>query len=185
MRNYNGMTTAAIQSVVNGVIAILETGNPRVANPIRLFEQGLISTNSYIRILLWVTAMDGILMAVKESVFVARLCSFLGAASQVFPPEDGVYIMRATTVGDVAEDLFSLRSSLAHGTAIRRRFWEPREDLRHLFSPAAYVGFPTYATLLEEAALSLLSRMLRKIIVEALVDDFSNVKKWRARLDCS
>jgi len=184
MRSFNGMTSREVESIVNGVIDILEKGDARAVNPIRLFEHGLISTDRYIRILLWVTAMDGILMAVKEETFVSRLCFLLGADSQVFPKEDDVYIRRPTVVRDVAKDLFKLRSELAHGAKIGRRFWEAREDLRTLFDLQAYGAVPPrYCNLLEESALSLLTRILRKIILDNLVDEFSSVKQWKARLN--
>lgn len=182
MRGFNGMTPEEVQFVVNGVISILQKKDARTANPIRLFEQGLISGNPYIRILLWVTAIDGILMAVKEGIFVNRLCALLGAASQVFPPEDGVHITRLITVSEVAGDLFKLRSELAHGSAIQKKYWEARDDLRPLLPLQTYSGPARYWTLLEEAALSLLTRILRKIILDNLVEDFFNVKQWRERL---
>jgi len=185
MRGFNGMTVAEVESIANGVGQILEGGDLRTINVVRLFGHGLVSGDPYIRILLWVTAIDGILMAVKEELFEHRLYALLGADSKVFPPEDGVYIQRPTVVMDVAKDLFELRSQLAHGRAIGERFWEAREDLKDLFDPSAYSGVPRYRMLLEEAALSLLSRILRRIILDDLVGDFSNVKKWKARLNNS
>jgi hypothetical protein len=185
MRGFNGMTSAEVESIVDGISSIVEQGNIRTVNPIRLFEHGLVSQEPYIRILLWTTAIDGILMAVTKDRFENRLCAFLGTDSHVFPTEDGVFIKRSTVVGDVASDLFELRSELAHGRPIGKRFWELREDLRDPLNASVYGGMPRYRMLLEEAALSLLSRVLRKIILENLVSDFSSTKKWKARLDGS
>ena len=183
IRGFNGMTPVEVESIVSGVISILQKRDARTANPIRLFEQGLISSNAYIRILLWVTAIDGILMAVKEGIFTNRLCAFLGATSQVFPPQGRRFIRRSLTVAEVAEDLFKLRSELAHGSAIQKKYWEARDDLRDALPLQAYSGSPQYSVLLEEAALSLLTRILRrKIILDNLIDEFSSVKKWRERL---
>jgi hypothetical protein len=182
MKGFTGMTAGQVQSIVNGLAHILEQGNPRTATPIRLFEHGLVSRDPYIRILLWVTAIDSVLMAVKADVFETRLCVFLGADTKVFPPEDGVYIQRPTVVKDVARDLFTLRSLLAHGRPIEQRFWEFREDLRELLGTQAYGSTPRYRVLLEEAALSVLTRVLHTIILDDLVNDFVSAKKWKKRL---
>jgi hypothetical protein len=185
MRGFNGMTPQQIESIVNGVIFFLQSGDPRLANPIRLLEQGLVSRNNYLRVLLWVTAIDGILMAIKEQLFVQRLSAFLGAASRVFPKDDGVYIERPLSIKEVARDLFILRSEIAHGKAIGKRFWEARGDLKVLCPINAYGDSPRYVTVLEEAALSLLSQILRKIILDNLSADFANVKTWKAKLSTS
>ncbi len=136
MRGFNGMTEGEVRSVVNGVISILKKGDARTANPIRLFEQGLVSQNIYVRIFLWVTAIDGILMAVKEGLFVSRLSALLGAGSRVFPPEDGVYITRPTVVGDVAADLFVLRSEIAWSSHTEKVLGSQGEPEGPLASPS-------------------------------------------------
>jgi hypothetical protein len=182
MRGFSGMTTPVVRSVVDGVIDILQKGNPRAANPLRLFQNGLASTNPYIRILLWVTAIDGILMAVKQNLFVERICALLGADSLVFPIQDDVFIQRSTTVRKVAGDLFQLRSELAHGQAISRQFWEARDDLADFLPSSVYQQPPRYHHLLEEVALSLLTRIVRLVILDGLVEDFSDPKKWKAKL---
>lgn len=183
MRGFNGMSPEDIESIANGVICILEKKDPRTTTPLRLFEQGLVSSDPYIRIFLWVTAIDSILMAVKKDVFVSRLTAFLGSNSRVFPPDDGVYINRPTTVEEVAKDLFELRSEVAHGRAIGPHFWKPRQDMECLFDRSTYGTGPfRYRMLLEEAALSLLSWILRKIVLDGLVDDFMISKRWKAKL---
>jgi hypothetical protein len=183
MRGFNGMSDEDIQSISNGVIRILEKNDARTTTPVRLLEQGLISSDPYIRIFLWVTAIDSVLMAVTEEKFVRRLYALLGENSKVFPPEDGVYIQRATVAVDVARDLFELRSEVAHGRAIGQRFWEPRQDLESLFDRSAYMGPLRYRVLLEEAALSLLCQIFRKMILEGLVSDFLVPRNWKMRLD--
>lgn len=147
MKGFNNIPPQTVESIANGVIGLLESTDPRLINPIRLFEHGLVSRNPYIRILLWVTAMDGIMMAEKESVFVDRLCALLGRESLVFPPTDGVYITRPLTVENAARDLFALRSEIAHGKQISKPFWEVREDLGEFLPTSAYSQPPRYNAL--------------------------------------
>jgi hypothetical protein len=183
MKGFNGITANQVQSIVNGILLLLETKDARTTNPLRIFEQGLVAANPYVRFLLWVTAIDGILMAVKEQIFISRLASLLGAESLVFPPDDGVYINRPTLVKDVAKDLFVLRSEIAHGRAISKKFWEVRDDLVELLPRNAYGEHPRYFFLLEEVALALLTRILGKIVTSNLLSLYAESKKWKAYLE--
>jgi hypothetical protein len=179
---FDDMPATEIEKVVNGVIQILNANDARTANPIRLFEQGLISHHPYIRIFLWVTAIDSILMAVKKDKFVQRLSAFFGSASPVFVPRNDPLDWGKFLIEDVAEDLFVLRSEVAHGRAIGETFWRGRDDLKPLWPWFPPNDPPRYLHLLEEAALSLVSRIFRKIIADNLIADFANAKAWKAHL---
>jgi hypothetical protein len=182
MRGFGGLTKEEILAVVDGTLNVIKGQNPRTVTPFRLLEQGLISSDPYIRIFMWTTALDSILMAVKEQIFVDRLCALLGPDRLVFPPQDGVYIPRGTKVSDVAGDLFTLRSLLAHGRVIDKRFWEERPDLKDILHPSVYNPPLRYRVLLEEAALSLLTFMLQRVILHNALGEFSVAKKWAARV---
>jgi hypothetical protein len=178
---YNGMPAHEVQRIANGVIQILDAKDPRTTNPIRLFEQGLISHHPYIRIFLWVTAIDSILMAVNKDKFIQRLAAFFGPGSPVFAPNNDPLDWGKFLIEDLAEDLFVLRSEVAHGRAIGETFWKERADLKPLWPWFPQNGSPRYLHLLEEAALSLASRLLRKIIVD-FITAFANKKAWKAHL---
>jgi hypothetical protein len=179
---FNNLPAIQVEAIVNGVIRILNTNDARTINPIRLFEQGLISHHPYIRIFLWVTAIDSILMAVNKARFIQRLSSFFGPASPVFAPSNDSLDWGKFLIEDLAEDLYVLRSEVAHGRAIGETFWKERADLNTFWPWLPQNDPPRYLHLLEEAALSLISRILRKIIVEDLVLEFTNAKAWRAHL---
>ena len=148
-----------------------------------MFEQGLIATNPYIRIFLWATALDGILMAVTAEIL-RRIYCILGRESLVFPEADGVFIFRPIKVQDIASDLFKLRSEIAHGQKISEKFWERRDDLLPFFPLLAYgEEAPRYLELLEEAALSLLGQVLHKICLKYGLSSYLEPKRWRQVLD--
>lgn len=176
---FNDLPALAVENIVNGVIQLLSSKNPRTSNPIRLFEQGLISHNPYIRIFLWVTAIDSILMAVKKEKFVQRLCSFFGPAASVFTPSNDSLNWSRFLIEDLAEDLFVLRSEVAHGRVIGQVFWKERADLRPFWPWLPQLDGPRYLHLLEEAALSLVSRIFQRIILEKLAVDFADARAWR------
>jgi hypothetical protein len=182
MKGFHGTADSFLESVMLEVIGILQSNNARIANPVRLLEHGLAILNPLIRILFWVTAIDGILMAVKEKVFVDRLCGFLGSNTAIFPPDDGVSIVRSLRVVDVAKDLFTLRSEIAQGREIGQKFWKDRPDLRNILPESFYPGPPRYSMLLEEAALALLTSLINKICVGGLLSEFADPKLWARKM---
>jgi hypothetical protein len=183
MEGFGNIDAAQVRAIVDGILHLLTSNDPRMINPIRFFEHGLSSDDPYIRILLWVTAIDAITMSIKQDVFVRRLSRLLDGDSLVFPQTDDVYVSRATLVRDVAKDLFQLRSEIAHGKAISKKFWEVRYELRDSFPVGAYGNAPPRRTiLLEESALALLTRLLQKTATE-LSGLYQDAKKWKAYLD--
>ena len=183
MSGYAGMTSERITKIADGVLQILRTNNPRVVNPIRMYEQGLISTSPYIRVFLWTSALDGLLMSANPIEFESRLFRLLGKNSLVFPPEDGVFFERPTTVAEVAKDIYKLRSQVAHGSAINDKFRLQPEDMRPLLPVVAYGSqTPRYSQLLEESTLSILKQVLHKIIEQDLLKTFGDTTDWRKHL---
>ena len=96
----------------------------RVQNPVYLLEHGLQATNLHIRVLLWTTGLDGLLMANNRSEFVERLHNLLGADTLIFPPDKIMNRQPKYKVSDVSGDLYDLRSEIAHGREISKRFRE-------------------------------------------------------------
>ena len=154
----------------------------RLTNPLYLFELGLESTNGYVRTLLWVSALDALLMAGTRGLFVERLSNALGSTTLVLPKVDpgGQPSYR---VREFASDLYDLRSDIAHGRTISNKFLVPRP-----FTNVAggridsYPPNPRYSQILEECALFSLTGVLRRIFLDALVQTFSDTRAWRARL---
>ena len=184
MNGYAGMSVERITMIMNGVLHILGGDSARFINPLRMYEHGLNSTNPYLRVFLWTSALDGILMASNPKTFCKRLCSFLGPSSLVFPELGGVDFKRPTTVSEIALDIYDLRSEVAHGKPINKRFGMQRDDMRTLLPPMAYGSeTPRYFQLLEEAALSLLRQVLHKLIEDGLLETFADQTSWRALLN--
>ena len=85
----------------------------RVINPVRLLQHGLEATELHIRVLLWTTALDALLMAESRSKFETRLCNFLGRDTLIFPPVPYLGWRPPYTVGKIARDLYTLRGVIA------------------------------------------------------------------------
>lgn len=155
----------------------------RVQNPVYLLEHGLQATNLHIRVLLWTTGLDGLLMANTRKEFVDRLQNLLGADTPVFPPDKIMNRQPKYRVSDVAGDLYELRSQIAHGREISKRFRETTGfkavdggDISGAFSDCQY------RQVLEECAVFLLASALRKVLTLNLLEEIANERKWRQRL---
>jgi hypothetical protein len=142
----------------------------RLQNPVLLLEHGLQSTNLHIRVLLWATGIDALLMAIKANDFCDCLVNLLGADTFVFPPDRFFNRQPRYTVGDVVKDLFELRSEIAHGKTIGKKFREStglqNVDGRSVASPADKFQ---YRQVLEECAAFLLCAALRKVLTSNLL----------------
>lgn len=168
-------------TVVEGIQEAFAKKVVRLQNPLYFLELGEEGNNPHIRTLLWVTGLDALLMAGTRQVFERRLFNLLGRQTFVFPAT-GYLPQPKYTLGDVACDLYQLRSLIAHGREIGKAF-------------RAQVGFQDvdgnlidgyersyqYRQILEEAALFLLCLALRTILTNKLVGVVADTGHWR---DC-
>lgn len=149
---------------------------PRIKNAIYCFGQGMHAAEPQIRTLLWCMGLDAILMAGNRREFCSRLKVLLRQDAFVFPASrDGM--QPSYRVGEVVDDLYSLRSEIAHGSRLSPRFMD-------------YVGFfgtsgenlrpeYTHLELLEECALFLLQRCLKTVLATDLFNVVQDERQWR------
>lgn len=171
-----------VGSIAEGIEECIAKRVVRLVNAFRLLELGLQATEPYIKLLLWVVALDSLLMAITSDNFVSRLQTFLGADSLVFPASGLRH--PGYTVADVAFDLYDLRCAIAHGTQIPEKYWQaPTYVSKSWQSLERYPNCARYRDLLSGCALFLLCAALRKIYIEGLVDTAADSKAWRDLLD--
>jgi hypothetical protein len=155
----------------------------RVQTPIQLMELGLQATNLHIRVLLWTTGLDGLLMANTRNEFVDRLHNLLGAGTLIFPPDKIMNQQPKYRVSDISGDLYELRSEIAHGRAISKKF-RAKTGFKAMDGFDISGVFPDYQyrQVLGECAVFLLASSLKKVLLMNLLDDIASEKKWRQRL---
>jgi hypothetical protein len=132
--------------------------------------------------LLFVMGLDILFMAGELRTFTERLGGFLGLDSYIFPPDSIMNLQPNTTVRDVINDLYEFRNIIAHGQEIPETPY--RQNCRLVSttgSPINRVDY-TYAELMLESALFMLTTSLRRIFVEGLFDDVQEPRRWRAKL---
>jgi hypothetical protein len=183
VNGYENVSLAEIRSVVRGVNSILRFRVPRLINALNFLELGFGAEDQYISTFLWVSGLDAILMAGTPKNFRQRLVNVLGEKTFVLPMVDpgGQPNYR---VGDVAEDVYELRSKIAHGSLIPKKFLEQvrlknvKDDVIESYSP------PTqYLHIVRECALFLLIGVLKKIFLEDCAKLANNPNQWRTKLD--
>lgn len=171
-----------LRCVIRGVNAAFNSNVTRLVNALYLLELGLESTNLHLRIFLWITALDSLLRAGKSNIFVERLSKFLDGDSFVFPNLDE-FGQPQYLVSDVAEDLYELRSIVAHGREIPKKFAQPcgfKDTEGQVI--LGYEESYQYRQVLHECAFSLLSRAFRSVFIEGRTPIVRKTDFWRSRL---
>jgi hypothetical protein len=148
---------AHIPALLSQVREVFQRPILRLQIPIWLLEQGLGAPDRHIRILLWATGLDGLTRSGGVVHFGERVCDLIGADSYVFPPADG-HCRPELRVKDVAQDLYQLRTEMAHGLPFHVKFRQTR---------GLSAEFPDwrYDHVLEECAVFLLCDALRQTLL--------------------
>jgi hypothetical protein len=154
----------------------------RFQNPILLLEHGMQIGNVNLGALMFVMALDMLMMAGEKAPFVKRLGGFVGRQSYVFSPDFLMHRQPAVKVQDVLADLYEFRNIIAHGKEIPKSPYRERYDL--LDDKGVRINHDDYyyAELILDSGLFLLTGALRKISVEGLFDDVRDEGKWRLKL---
>jgi len=86
-------------------------------------------------------------------------------------------------VGDMAEDVYELRSNVAHGSLINKKFLSPT-TLKNIQDRdiVAYSPPTQYLHIVRECALFLLARVLHKIFLDDCAKVANDTKAWKAKL---
>jgi hypothetical protein len=185
MMDLKTQSVAELSPLIEGVFAMRESNAVQLINPLDFLEIGLQTAFNHIRAgaLLWTAGLDALLTAEKQVRFAARLKSFLGSDTRVFPP-DWIGRRPLYKVEDVAANMFDLRNLLAHGKEILPKY---REPIRFKFEPEGLTSFPvedwTYEMLLYESSLFTLIAALRKIIADGIMQTVADRRAWDALLD--
>lgn len=150
----------------------------RIQSGLTLYFQGLRHEIRHLRTLFWMMGVDALLMAQNRSELCERLRCVLGEQCAIFPSSR--CRQPRITVGDVVEDLYTLRSEIAHGSQPSARF----NDVVGLWDTA---GEPinttdTRAEMLEQSAMFVLSRLLKLVLSTDLFNDVETPSAWRQRL---
>jgi len=180
---YENSSLDEIRRVVRAVNLVFRFRAPRIINSLQFLELGFGANNPYIGLFLWVSGLDAILMAGNSKNFKERLVNVFGDSTFVLPEVDFSGQPRYR-VGEVAGELYDLRSVIAHGSLVPAKFLE-QVSLKDVYGKiiSTYPTQVQYLQVMRECALFLLIRLLRKIFLEDRVYMVNNTAQWRARLD--
>lgn len=181
---FQGATRSEFVVLADGVNTALNGSTVRLKNALFLLEHGMRASAPYLPLLFWTTGLDALMMAINSDTFQQRLSNFLGANRLVLPAISTIGQPKCR-VHEVLGDLFELRSIIAHGRRVEDKFLE-RCGLRMLDDrprEIQEVDSCRYSQVLEECALFLLCRTLRRIFGEHLAETVGNEKQWKAILN--
>lgn len=176
--DFDGRSEADLPLVIAGVQRAFARGGVRLKNALLFFELGLDTTNPYIQFFLWTTALDDLLMAISKENFRTRLCNLFGGSSFALPATR--FGQPRYRVLEVADDIFELRSAIAHGKEISPKFRSanPFENDAGKVIPV-FQGPRLYCEVLHECSLFLLCRLLRWLFVTRSDDKVQDTKAWK------
>jgi hypothetical protein len=151
----------------------------RLQIPLWMMEQGLAAPDRHIRILLCSTGLSSLTKASGQAAFKERLCSLLGAGTQIFPPDDAGR-QPGYCVEEVAGHLYQLRNELAHGLPFGAIFHRKTGFLDCGGQPVTEeFARCRYDKVLEECAVFLMCRAMREVLLSRLVFDVHRME-WAA-----
>ncbi len=158
--------------------AIAEARIPRIRRALILYFQGLREHSQEMRILSWAMGIDVLTMASNRRQFCDRVRTVLGAESWVLPlGRPGQPSLR---IDDVIEDVYSLRSELAHGSELSGRFSIETPVVDSL--TGTVIDRNSLVSVLEQCTLFILHRLIRTVLVSPLFDDARDDRAWRTKL---
>jgi hypothetical protein len=121
-------------------------------------------------------------MAGDAVTFANRAAGFLGGNTLVFPPLPFGFPHPRLTIGEVLRDVYELRNIIAHGRAVPAIPFREKRDLVDADNIRISEFDYRYSEIIMESALFLLSRSLRKIMVDDLVDLVKDEAAWKQKL---
>ncbi len=169
---YSGVRRAFVDKIV------------RLQNPILLLEQGLQIGTSNLAMLMFVMGLDMLFMAGQREPFIKRVAGFFGKDSYIFPTVLSQNYQPDIAASEVVGDLYDFRNIIAHGQEIPEHPYRQTYAGSRIAGPAGnFVGY-SYADVLRESALFLLTGALGKIFKGNLYDQVRDVAKWRISMTC-
>lgn len=143
-------------------------------NAVHLLQLSLEHPHPLVACLLAVTGIEAVLSVNGKKDFERELCNVLGAETRVFPDWNSPDFAQPTcTVKDLALDLHTLRSKIAHGRDLREAADDKKfptdllEYKEYMPLPASYdpsVTTVQYAKMLGEVSIYLLGQVLEKTL---------------------
>jgi hypothetical protein len=147
------------------VLARMETGSAEQRNSVILLQLALEHFHPLVKGLFAVMGLEAALGSYGRQDFSKRLCSCLGESTKVFPDWNSSRIAPPKyVVSDVALNLYTLRSKIAHGVDLRKAARDTKApvDLTRKVKLIEHLEPRPYAVLLSEAAVYILCLVLQK-----------------------
>jgi hypothetical protein len=163
-KQYDAAMLSRIPEMIERIQRVTDDKKVEPINALILLQLGLEHFHPLIAGLFWVMGMEAIFNSRTRDDFKRKLCNCLGESTLAFPPwstPGPTY-----TVGEIATDLYMLRSKVAHGRDLREALHDKSTpvDLTKQVQPDGFPEPTANANVLSEAACFLLCQVLQKVL---------------------
>lgn len=173
------------ESIYGGVRRAFTERIVRLQNPILLIEHGMQTGNVPLANMMSAMALDMLFMAGETKSFITRIGGCLGLDRLVFhenPIAPGYSCRPDVKVGNVIEDIYAFRNIIAHGAEIPKTPYRESHAVLGIDGVSIYTGQLTYAELLADASLAILTMALREVFINGWLDDIVAKDPWKAKM---
>lgn len=167
LRRFDDNLIAQLRDLMPKVLIRMKNGSAEQKNSVHLLQFSLEHLHPLVRGLFAVMGLDAVFNSGGRSQFKADLCDCLGESTLVFPDWNSPRFSPPTlTVGEIALDLYTLRSKIAHGVDLRKAAQDPKvSDLLKRVPLTHTLDDSAYCVVLSEAATYLLCEVIKNKVL--------------------
>ena len=168
LRRFDNRLIAEVRDLMPKVLFRMKNGSAEQKNSIHLLQFSLEHLHPLVKGLFAVMGMEAVFDSGGRAQFKTKLCDCLGESTLAFPDWNSLLSSPPPfTVGEIAVDLYTLRSKIAHGVGLRKAARDTRfpVDLLKKVSLNHALDDAAYCAVLSEAAIYLLCEVIRKKVL--------------------
>lgn len=168
LRRFDTSLITELNALIPKVLSKMSNGSAEEKNSINLLQFSLEHLHPLIKGLFAVIGLEAVFDSKDRWDFKKKLCDCLGDATLAFPDWNSQNCLPPSfTVGQIAAELYTLRSKIAHGGDLRKAAQDPKlpADLLKKVSLRHELAETAYSVVLSEAAIYLLCEVIKKKVL--------------------
>jgi hypothetical protein len=168
LRRFDKELIAKLEEIIPKVLSRMQSGSAEQKNSVNMLQFSLEHLHPLVKGLFAVMGLEAVFDSGGRSQFRDALCDCLGESTIVFPDWNSPHFSPPTfTVGQIAIELYTLRSKIAHGVDLRKAAQDPKfpVDLLRKVTLSHLLADTAYCVALSEAAIYLLCEVIKKKVL--------------------
>jgi hypothetical protein len=168
LRRFDNKLITELDELIPKVLSRMKNGSAEQKNSVTLLQFSLEHLHPLVKGLFAVMGLEAVFDSGGRSRFKRHLCGCLGESTLAFPDWSSPdFSPPAFTVGEIALDLYTLRSKIAHGVDLRKAAKDPKVpvDLLRKVPLTHALADTAYCVVLSEVAIYLLCEIIKKRVL--------------------